>query len=80
MARWRRYEYDTGSTPAQVAALSERIRYLTEHSKSHKKDKHSIRGLVTLVARRRKLLKYLKRKDIASYFQLRKVYNIREAD
>lgn len=53
---------DTGSPEVQVALLSERIKYLTEHFKAHKKDNHSRRGLTTLVNARRKLLDYLKRK------------------
>ena len=60
-------ESDTGSPEVQVAVLSERITNLTEHFKSHKKDNHSRRGLLTLVATRRSLLDYLKRKDAGRY-------------
>ena len=60
-------ENDTGSPEVQVAVLSERITNLTEHFKSHKKDNHSRRGLLTLVATRRSLLDYLKRKDAGRY-------------
>ena len=62
-----RTEGDTGSPEVQVAILSSRIATLTEHFKDHKKDNHSRRGLLMLVAQRRKLLDYLKRKDEARY-------------
>ena len=58
---------DTGSPEVQVAVLSSRIAALTEHFKTHAKDNHSRRGLLKLVAQRRKLLDYLKRKDEARY-------------
>ena len=61
---------DTGSPEVQVAILSERIANLTEHFKSHSKDNHSRRGLLKLVATRRTLLDYLKRKDAGRYKQL----------
>ena len=61
---------DTGSAEVQVAILSERIANLTEHFKTHKKDNHSRRGLLKMVAQRRKLLDYLKRKDEARYTAL----------
>lgn len=61
---------DTGSPEVQVAILSSRIATLTEHFKTHKKDNHSRRGLLKLVAQRRKLLDYLKRKDEARYTDL----------
>ena len=60
-------EGDTGSPEVQVAILSSRIATLTEHFKSHKKDNHSRRGLLALVARRRKLLDYLRAKDEGRY-------------
>ncbi len=60
-------EGDTGSPEVQVAILSERITNLTEHFKGHKKDNHSRRGLLTLVATRRSLLDYLKRVDAGRY-------------
>jgi small subunit ribosomal protein S15 len=60
-------EGDTGSPEVQVAVLSARIAALTEHFKTHKKDNHSRRGLLKLVAQRRKLLDYLKRKDEGRY-------------
>ncbi|MEE2861073.1 MAG: 30S ribosomal protein S15 [Paracoccus sp. (in: a-proteobacteria)] len=63
-------EGDTGSPEVQVAILTSRITTLTEHFKSHKKDNHSRRGLLKLVAQRRKLLDYLKAKDHARYASL----------
>ncbi|HEY9525060.1 MAG TPA: 30S ribosomal protein S15 [Thermopolyspora sp.] len=61
---------DTGSPEVQVALLSKRISELTEHLKTHKHDHHSRRGLLLLVGRRRRLLKYLQSKDIARYRSL----------
>ena len=61
---------DTGSPEVQVALLSERISYLTEHFKTHKKDHHSRRGLLKLVGQRRRLLDYLKSKDSERYADL----------
>ncbi|MGZ7079253.1 MAG: 30S ribosomal protein S15 [Thermoanaerobaculia bacterium] len=58
---------DTGSPEVQIALLSNRITYLTEHFKSHAKDHHSRRGLLKLVGRRRRLLDYLKKTDVARY-------------
>lgn len=63
-------EGDTGSPEVQVAILSSRIATLTEHFKEHKKDNHSRRGLLMMVAQRRKLLDYLKKKDVARYTTL----------
>ncbi len=64
---YRTHERDTGSPEVQVALLSERISYLTEHFKTHAKDHHSRRGLLKLVGQRRRLLDYLKRKDSEQY-------------
>lgn len=64
---YRLHGTDTGSPEVQVAILSERIGYLTEHFKLHAKDHHSRRGLLKLVGRRRRLLDYLKRKDFDRY-------------
>ncbi|PIE75344.1 MAG: 30S ribosomal protein S15 [Deltaproteobacteria bacterium] len=64
---FKRHEGDTGSPEVQIAILTKRIIYLTEHVKIHKKDHHSRRGLLTLVGRRRRLLNYLKKKDISRY-------------
>ena len=60
-------EHDTGNPDVQVAILSERIRNLTEHLKTHKKDHHSRRGLLKMVGHRRNLLNYLKKKDVERY-------------
>jgi len=61
---------DTGSPEVQVAILTERIRNLTEHFKAHHKDNHSRRGLLAMVNKRRSLLDYLKKKDVARYNSL----------
>ncbi|OIP89990.1 MAG: 30S ribosomal protein S15 [Syntrophaceae bacterium CG2_30_49_12] len=61
------HEKDTGSPEVQVALMTARIEYLTEHFKTHKKDHHSRRGLLKLVGQRRKLLDYLKKKDVERY-------------
>ena len=58
---------DTGSSSVQIALLTSRIRQLTEHVKNNKKDKHSRRGLVMLVGQRKRLMKYLRRKDLEKY-------------
>lgn len=71
-------EGDTGSPEVQVAILTERIRNLTEHFQSHKKDFHSRRGLLLLVGRRRRLLDYLKSKDEDRYATLIKKLGIRK--
>ena len=68
---------DTGKTEVQVALLSERIKYLTENFKTHKKDHHSRRGLLKLVGQRRRLLDYLAKKDITRYRSLVKELGIR---
>ena len=68
---------DTGSPEVQVALLTERINYLTEHFKSHKKDNHSRRGLLKMVAARRSLLDYLKSKEEGRYQTLIKRLDIR---
>ena len=64
---YRTHDADTGSPEVQVAILSERINYLTEHFKAHAKDHHSRRGLLKLVSQRRQLLDYLRRTDEARY-------------
>ena len=63
----RRGELDTGSPEVQIALLSEKIKYLTEHFKTHAKDHHSRRGLLKMVSQRRRLLDYLSRKDHERY-------------
>ncbi|MCZ7536667.1 MAG: 30S ribosomal protein S15 [Acidimicrobiia bacterium] len=67
IAEHRLHETDTGSPEVQIAILSERINHLTEHLKAHKKDHHTRRGLLILVGRRRRLLDYLRRNDVARY-------------
>ncbi len=67
---YKNHESDTGSPEVQIALLTERISGLTEHFKVHKKDHHSRRGLLKLVGQRRRLLNYLKRKDISRYREL----------
>jgi small subunit ribosomal protein S15 len=74
----RAHEKDTGSAEVQVAILTERITYLTEHFKTHAKDHHSRRGLLKLVGQRRRLLDYLKRKDTAKYSELIQKLGIRK--
>ena len=68
---------DVGSAEVQIAMLTSRIRELTEHSKLHKKDHHSRRGLVTLVGKRKKLMKYLRRTNPNSYVSVIKKLEIR---
>jgi small subunit ribosomal protein S15 len=68
--KYRAHESDTGSTAVQVAVLTERINYLTEHFRSHKKDHHGRRGLLKMVGQRRRLLKYLQNTDVAAYRKL----------
>ena len=75
---YKTHDGDTGSPEVQVAILSERINYLTEHFKAHAKDHHSRRGLLMLVGRRRRLLDYLKAKDAQRYADLIKRLNIRK--
>lgn len=65
--QYKQNEKDTGSPEVQIAVLSNRIGYLTEHFKQHKKDHHSRRGLLQMVGRRRRLLDYLRHKDQARY-------------
>ena len=67
VADYRRAPQDTGSPEVQVALLTARITYLTEHFKSNKKDNHSRRGLLAMVSQRRRLLDYLKGKDLGRY-------------
>jgi small subunit ribosomal protein S15 len=65
--QYRQHDQDTGSPEVQIAILTNRIGYLTDHFKLHKKDHHSRRGLLQLVGRRRRLLDYLRRIDEARY-------------
>jgi small subunit ribosomal protein S15 len=72
------HESDTGSPEVQVALLTARVTYLTEHFQTHKKDHHSRRGLLKLVGQRRRLLNYLMKKDIERYRALIKRLGIRK--
>ena len=65
--KYRQHDKDTGSPEVQIALLSQRISYLTDHFKTHQKDHHSRRGLLKLVGQRRRLLDYLKRSDVERY-------------
>jgi small subunit ribosomal protein S15 len=75
---YRTHATDTGSPEVQVALLSERINYLTDHFKTHAKDHHSRRGLLKLVGKRRRLLDYLKSKDAERYTELIRRLGIRK--
>mgnify|MGYP006272886009 CR=1 FL=1 len=77
MAPHRKHDTDTGSPQVQIAILTERINQLTEHLKTHQKDHHSRRGLLTMVGRRRRLLSYLQRKDLEAYRELTDSLGIR---
>jgi len=72
------HEGDTGSPEVQIAILTARITYLTEHLKEHKKDHHSRRGLLKLVGQRRNMLDYLRRKDIERYRAILEKLNLRK--
>jgi ribosomal protein S15 len=76
--KFQRQENDTGSTEVQVALLSARIEYLTEHFKTNKKDHHSRRGLLHLVSQRRSLLDYLKRTEPTRYRDLINALSLRK--
>ncbi|MFO7838341.1 MAG: 30S ribosomal protein S15 [Desulfosalsimonadaceae bacterium] len=65
--KFKLHEADTGSPEVQIALLTDRISHLTEHLKTHKKDHHSRRGLLLMVGRRRRLLNYVKNKDVKRY-------------
>jgi len=75
---FKKHDTDTGSPEVQVAILSDRITYLTEHFKTHGKDHHSRRGLLKLVGQRRRLLDYLKSKDSDRYAEVIKRLGIRK--
>lgn len=77
IVKFRRHKSDTGSPEVQVANLSRRIAQLTEHFKTHRKDHHSRRGLLTMVAQRRRLLNYLKRSSPERYQKLIQELGIR---
>ena len=77
IAKYSRGENDTGSTEVQVALLSERISYLTEHLKTNKKDHSSRLGLLKLVGQRKRLMRYLKKTDFARYNAIKEDLGIR---
>jgi len=76
--RFKVNENDTGSPEVQIALLSNRIKYLTDHFKIHKKDHHSRRGLLKLVGQRRRLLNYLKKRNVEKYQSVIKELGIRK--
>ncbi len=76
--KFKTHENDTGSCEVQIALLTDRILYLTEHFKTHAKDHHSRRGLLKLVGQRRNLLKYLQKKDVNKYRSLIQELGIRK--
>ena len=76
--KFKTHDTDTGSSEVQIALLSERITYLTDHFQTHTKDHHSRRGLLKLVGQRRNLLNYLKSKDIERYRKIIKELGIRK--
>jgi small subunit ribosomal protein S15 len=76
--QYAQHEGDTGSPEVQVALLTERITYLTEHFRTHAKDHHSRRGLLKMVSSRRRLLDYLKRRDLERYRKLVASLNLRK--
>ncbi|MEZ5065470.1 MAG: 30S ribosomal protein S15 [bacterium] len=78
ISRFRLHESDSGSPEVQIALLTERINYLTEHFKVHKRDHHSRRGLLKLVGRRRRLLDYLKANKVERYRTIIKELGIRK--
>lgn len=76
--RFKLNENDTGSAEVQIALLSSRIKYLTDHFKIHKKDHHSRRGLLKLVGQRRRLINYLKKRNVEKYRHIIKELGIRK--
>jgi small subunit ribosomal protein S15 len=77
VTKHRLHDSDTGSPEVQIALLSQRIEYLADHFKVHKKDNNSRRGLLVMVSRRRKLLDYLRRRDINEYHEIIKKLGLR---
>lgn len=75
--QYKLHDSDTGSPEVQVGLLTYRITYLTDHLKTHKKDHHSRRGLLMLVGRRRRLLNYVKNKDVQRYRQIIEALGLR---
>lgn len=76
---FKKNEKDTGSSRVQIAIITDRINYLVDHLKKHKKDNHSRRGLLNLVGQRRRLLRYLKRKNYDEYLSLSKELKLKVA-
>ena len=74
---YKLHDNDTGSSEVQIALLTNRLNYLTDHFKSHNKDQHSRQGLLKIVSRRRKLLDHLKKEDINRYHKIISRLNIR---
>ena len=77
ISKFKTHEGDTGSPEVQIALLSERITHLTDHFRTHAKDHHSRRGLLKIVGQRRRLLDYLKQKDVERYRTIIKELGIR---
>ena len=78
IVEYQRQSKDTGSSEVQVALLTNRISYLTEHFKKNKKDNHSREGMIKLISRRRRLTAYLKKKDFKKYEEIIKKLNLRK--
>jgi small subunit ribosomal protein S15 len=78
VTKFQTHDHDTGSPEVQIALLTERITYLTEHFKTHVKDHHSRRGLLRLVSKRRRLLDYLKRSSLDRYRKVVGALNLRK--
>lgn len=74
---YRKHDKDTGSSEVQIALLTARVNHLTDHLRVHRKDFHSRRGLIKMTSRRRKLLDYLKRKNLNQYKEIIKSLNLR---
>ncbi|RMH00203.1 MAG: 30S ribosomal protein S15 [Deltaproteobacteria bacterium] len=78
IGKFKRGERDTGSAEVQIALLTERINHLTEHFRTHKHDHHSRRGLLKMVGRRRRLLDYLRSRDVERYRAVLSALNLRK--
>jgi small subunit ribosomal protein S15 len=78
IGQFRNHDTDTGSPEVQIAILSERITYLTDHFKTHKKDNHSRRGLLKMVSQRRRLLDYVRSQDVERYRKIISELGIRK--
>ena len=78
IAEFGKDEHDSGSAEVQIAIMTQRIKHLTEHLKVHKKDNHTRRGLMQIIGKRRRLLKYVKNRDIEGYRELIKKLGIRD--